>query len=146
MCNRPLVPPERWGLTSVWWAPHPWHGLRMRCTQCAVMLDPRHSSQKGDVCPVWSEPLTLPGKKFTQCATSPSSLRDDVYIVCVCYTVCNKPLNLPERLLCNGPLSPNSAWETRFTQCAMCSGPLTHPWVMRFTQSAVRSSSLRHEV
>ena len=114
MCNRPLVPPERWGLTSVWWAPHPWHGLRMRCTQCAVMLDPR--LWENAVYPVCSGPFIperwglysvqrAPHPKkvtFSQYEASPSlsqgrnlpsvqpvpRLWEMMFTLCVCVTQC----------------------------------------------------------
>ena len=108
----PLIPPERWGLSMVQWAPHPWLCFKDNPVFSGLLI-PNLS---------WK-------MRFTQCATSPSSLLiDEIY------------------QMCSGPLIPDSA--SKITQCAVGSSSLTcperwglpsvqpapHPsWEMRFT-------------
>ena len=175
-CERALHPFQGWGITSVQWAPHPsWERrftqcavgpsslLRMRFRLCAVSPS---SLLKEEVYPVCSRPLILPERwglssvqpaphpfwemKYTQCATSPSSLSNKVY---QCAISPSSFLREEVYLVCSGPFiplgrgglpsvqwAPHSFWERRFTKCAVgpssllgeevypvCSGPLIHP-------------------
>ena len=124
VCSGPLIPPERWGLSIVQWAPHLWLCLIDEVYPvCSGPLIPDSALEmRWTNNPVCSGPL-VPNfawnMRFTQCATSPSSiLRDEVYQVC------------------SGPLIPS--WEMRFIDCAVSPSSLTLPdrWGLPSVQPA----------
>ena len=118
VCGGPLIPPGRWGLPSVQWAPYP--SWEMRFTQCAagpssfvgwVSASVHLSPPKRWGLPSVQWPL-IPDcawkMKFTQCAVGSSSLSLER---------CGSP---------SVPLISGSAWEMKLTQCAV--GPASLIW------------------
>ena len=124
----PLIPPERWGLSIVQWALHPWLCLIDEIYQmCSGPLIPDSASKKGlPNDPVCSGSLisSLSWKmRFTQCATIPSSLlRDKVYLVCSGPLIPPKGLGLPSVQWTSQP-----SWEMRFIDCVVSPSSLPLP-------------------
>ena len=95
MCSKPLIP-KNWNLPSAQRASHSHRDEVYTVCNQPLIPERLHLTSVQPALHLFRE-IT-----FFQCATSPSSLlRDDVHPVC------------------SGPLLSNSAWEMRFTQCAV---------------------------
>ena len=139
MCSEPLIP----RLSSVQWAPHFWHCLRLTdevYTVCSGPLIPNFP-WKMRLTQCATSPSSIIRMRFSQCAVAPHpwlNLKDEVY------PVCNQPL-IPKRWslpVCSGPFISLEGGGLPSVQWA-----LHHSWERRFTQCAVGPSSLlRDEV